>query len=96
MATHRYVQRLGILNDALRFGALGVDMFFLLSSFLITWLLVGEHGRSGAISFRKFYARRACARCGQPFSFHSSAQFYDWRFALAVSTSRTSTRSPNT
>jgi peptidoglycan/LPS O-acetylase OafA/YrhL len=40
-------------------GYLGVDVFFVLSGFLITSLLVGEWGRSGAIGFRSFWARRA-------------------------------------
>ncbi len=40
-------------------GLLGVDVFFVLSGFLITSLLVSEWSRSGKISFRSFYERRA-------------------------------------
>jgi peptidoglycan/LPS O-acetylase OafA/YrhL len=40
-------------------GYVGVDVFFVLSGFLITWLLVSEHDRLGGIGFGKFYARRA-------------------------------------
>ena len=40
-------------------GFLGVDMFFVLSGFLITGLLVRERERTGSISFRHFYSRRA-------------------------------------
>lgn len=40
-------------------GWLGVDVFFVLSGFLITSLLVGEHQSTGAVSFGRFYARRA-------------------------------------
>ena len=40
-------------------GFIGVDIFFVLSGFLITGLLVGEHARTGQISLRAFYARRA-------------------------------------
>jgi peptidoglycan/LPS O-acetylase OafA/YrhL len=40
-------------------GFLGVEMFFVLSGFLITSLLVAEWGRSGGIVLRAFWARRA-------------------------------------
>lgn len=42
-----------------RGGFLGVDLFFVLSGFLITHLLVREWGRHGRISLAGFYARRA-------------------------------------
>ena len=37
---------------------LGVSIFFVLSGFLITWLLLKEKERTGAISLRSFYLRR--------------------------------------
>ena len=40
-------------------GNLGVDIFFVLSGYLITSLLVGEWNRSSTIRFGAFYARRA-------------------------------------
>ena len=40
-------------------GFLGVDLFFLLSGFLITRLLLEEHHRAGRIGLARFYARRA-------------------------------------
>lgn len=40
-------------------GFVGVDLFFALSGFLITTLLYEEWERSGTISFRRFYERRA-------------------------------------
>jgi peptidoglycan/LPS O-acetylase OafA/YrhL len=40
-------------------GLLGVDLFFLLSGFLITALLVEERSRNGRVSLAGFYARRA-------------------------------------
>ena len=40
-------------------GFLGVDMFFVLSGFLIVTLLLRERDRNGEISLKAFYARRA-------------------------------------
>lgn len=40
-------------------GFVGVDVFFVISGFLITSLLLREHARSGTISFTGFYLRRA-------------------------------------
>ena len=40
-------------------GFLGVDVFFVLSGFLITSLLLDERGRTGAIGLRRFWIRRA-------------------------------------
>src|SRR4030042_5470516 len=40
-------------------GFFGVDVFFVLSGFLITSLLVQEWGRKGSISLKDFYIRRA-------------------------------------
>ena len=40
-------------------GYVGVDVFFVISGFLITGLLVKELGESGTLSLREFYARRA-------------------------------------
>jgi peptidoglycan/LPS O-acetylase OafA/YrhL len=40
-------------------GFFGVDVFFVLSGFLITTLLVEEFQRTSSIRFRSFYARRA-------------------------------------
>ncbi|HMQ24437.1 MAG TPA: acyltransferase family protein [Acidimicrobiales bacterium] len=40
-------------------GFVGVDVFFVISGFLITGLLVGEVDRSGRLSLAGFYGRRA-------------------------------------
>jgi peptidoglycan/LPS O-acetylase OafA/YrhL len=42
-----------------RGGYIGVELFFVLSGFLITTLLLEEHVASGVISLRRFYKRRA-------------------------------------
>ena len=39
-------------------GGLGVELFFVLSGFLITYLLLTEEGRTKKISIRSFYIRR--------------------------------------
>lgn len=40
-------------------GTVGVGIFFVLSGFLITTLLLEEHDRRGTVSLRLFYVRRA-------------------------------------
>lgn len=45
--------------EASRRGFLGVDVFFVLSGFLITALLLRERSQRGRISLRDFYARRS-------------------------------------
>ncbi|MGA2249153.1 acyltransferase family protein [Terracidiphilus sp.] len=43
----------------LRAGFVGVDVFFVLSGYLITRLLMQEISSSGTVNFARFYARRA-------------------------------------
>src|SRR2546430_5646939 len=38
-------------------GDLGVSAFFVLSGFLITWLLLREYAADGTVSLRRFYTR---------------------------------------
>ena len=39
-------------------GFIGVDVFFVLSGFLITTLLLKEHAKTGSIALRPFYVKR--------------------------------------
>lgn len=48
---------LGVLP--VKFGALGVSVFFAISGFLITWLLLKENAKTGQVSLSQFYARRS-------------------------------------
>lgn len=41
------------------YGRVGVRVFFIISGYLITTILMKEQARSGSISLRKFYVRRA-------------------------------------
>ncbi|MBZ5633611.1 MAG: acyltransferase [Acidobacteriia bacterium] len=47
-----------VLAGAARAGALGVDLFFALSAYLITELLLRERRSFGAVDIRAFYIRR--------------------------------------
>ena len=46
-------------NSWLPGGFLGVEVFFVISGYLITLLLIGEHERSGRIDLPQFWLRRA-------------------------------------
>ena len=46
-------------NSWLPGGFLGVEVFFVISGYLITLLLIGEHERTGRINLRQFWYRRA-------------------------------------
>jgi len=45
-------------HDWFSAGFLGVEVFFVISGYLITLLLIGEHERTGFISLRAFWGRR--------------------------------------
>ena len=47
------------LAATLKRGSFGVQIFFVLSGFLITWLLLGEERHSGTIDLKRFYFRRS-------------------------------------
>jgi peptidoglycan/LPS O-acetylase OafA/YrhL len=47
-----------LANFAREGGHLGVDLFFVLSGYLISSILLAEHKRTGSIDLRRFYLRR--------------------------------------
>lgn len=47
------------LSKAIAVGGFGVALFFVLSSYLITELLIREHSRTGRLDIKSFYMRRA-------------------------------------
>ncbi len=49
------------LHPFVKGGFLGVDIFFVLSGFLITSILIKEHGQTNSIDLKAFYIRR-CLR----------------------------------
>src|SRR5579871_5852275 len=57
------------------FAVLGVRLFFILSGFLITFLLLEEQKRTGGISLRAFYRRRM---------FRIFPAFYAYLLAIAL------------
>jgi len=46
-------------HPVLGFGIFGVDIFFVVSGFLITWLLCREETEHSSISLQAFYVRHA-------------------------------------
>ncbi len=51
------------LNQAPRAGYVALDIFFAISGFFITRLLLRERAKTGRISFSNFYGRRALRLC---------------------------------
>jgi peptidoglycan/LPS O-acetylase OafA/YrhL len=61
------------------YGALGVHIFFVLSGYLITNLLLKEHARSSTISLKNFYIRRAFRIFPAAFVFLAIVTILYWR-----------------
>ena len=49
----------GLFRYVIGGGLHGVQIFFVISGYLITTLLLREYDRTGTVSFKRFYARRA-------------------------------------
>src|SRR5689334_4169758 len=61
------------------YGALGVHVFFVLSGYLITQLLLQEHERTSTISLQNFYVRRAFRIFPAAFVFLAVVSILFWR-----------------
>ncbi|MEO8796712.1 MAG: acyltransferase, partial [Polyangiaceae bacterium] len=62
-------------------GYLGVDLFFVLSGFLITSLLLAEHERTGKIGLVAFWVRRARRLFPALLSLMPAVAAYGWLLA---------------
>lgn len=69
-------------RDPFNFGDLGVRIFFVISGFLITTLLLKEIDRSGGISLGQFYFRRTL-RIFPPFYFYLGVMLVISAFGLS-------------
>jgi peptidoglycan/LPS O-acetylase OafA/YrhL len=65
-------------------GLYAVSFFFVLSGFLITWLLLQEQQRSHRISIKKFYLRRVFRIWPLYFIVIAAGLFFYWRLAPAL------------
>ncbi|ASB48312.1 acyltransferase family protein [Alkalitalea saponilacus] len=55
---HPLFMEVPVLKYFYEYGWIGVDLFFVLSAYLFTRLLLVEYERTNTISFKKFYTRR--------------------------------------
>jgi peptidoglycan/LPS O-acetylase OafA/YrhL len=59
LVASKSITGVGAIDDFVGGGFLGVDLFFVLSGFLITALLLREQADTGGLRFGSFYGRRA-------------------------------------
>ena len=68
-------------DGLLRGGYLGVDLFFVLSGFLITSLLLSEHATHGVIDLKDFWFRRARRLFPAVLAIMPAVAIYAWTLA---------------
>ena len=73
----------------LRGGFLGVEVFFVISGYLITLLLIGEHERTGQVALGQFWMRRARRLLPAVFDDDGRAWRSTWRCSTAQPQGRT-------
>src|SRR4051812_24121667 len=56
-ASQKYFGR-DVLEGALSYGAIGVDIFFMISGFIITIISLGKENLEPTVSMRDFFVRR--------------------------------------
>ncbi len=70
--------------DFFHLAPLGVRIFFVISGFLITTLLIDEEARTGTVSLARFYFRRTLRIFPPYYLFLVVLMVLDWRGALAL------------
>jgi peptidoglycan/LPS O-acetylase OafA/YrhL len=68
-------------DGLLRGGYLGVDLFFVLSGFLITSLLLAEHDQHGSVDLKQFWVRRARRLFPAVLALMPAVAIYAWTIA---------------
>ncbi len=66
------------------FGPFGVKVFFVISGFLITNLLLNEERRHGVVSIKEFYIRRAFRIWPVAYAYLLVVAFLAWRHVIVV------------
>lgn len=54
----KYTKVYHFIDNHMKVGILGLDYFFVLSSFLITWIILEEYGNTNAFQFKNYFIRR--------------------------------------
>jgi peptidoglycan/LPS O-acetylase OafA/YrhL len=73
--------RLPYLSYVLHYGSAGVNLFFVLSGFLVSGLLFNEYKQRGSLSIKRFYLRRAW-KIYPAFYFFLAFTYLYWRYGI--------------